>query len=416
MLVAVLGDVAHAHETALADGCVGDVLALECDLAAHGRLQSGQGINKFRLAVAVDTGDADDLARADAERHVLDGIVLVNLGGDRQMLDRQNLAARLKRALFDMEIDVSADHHSGQFLRRGMRSFDRADALALAQNGDAVGDLHDLVQLVGDKEDALALGREVFHDLHEFLDFLRRQNGRRLVEDQDLVVAVEHFENFGALLHTDGDILNDCIGIDVQTVFLRQRENLFARVLLLQEAHFVRLNAENDVVEDREALDQLEVLMHHADAEFVCVVRVADLDLAAVLVDLALLRLVQTEQDAHERRFARAVFAEQGMNFSLFQLQGNVVVGDDSGETFCDVQHLNRVIRFQVFRPPSVFMARACEDGNHCIQYTINCCINQSYFVHSVCFLQKTLCLFCTARFPALAAKAAGRFEPLSAV
>ena len=75
------------------------------------------------------------------------------------------------------------------------------------------------------------------------------------IRDRDLVVAVEHFENFGALLHTDGDILNDCIGIDVQTVFLRQRENLFERVLLLQEAHFVRLNAANkDILMKFEAL------------------------------------------------------------------------------------------------------------------------------------------------------------------
>ena len=351
VLVPVLRDMAHAHETALPDGRVGNILALKRDFAAHGRLQTGQGVDKLRLAVAVDTGDADDLARADTERHVFDGVVLMDLGGDRQVLDGQDLAARLERAFFHVEADVSADHHGRQLLRRGIRGFDRADALALAQDGDAVGDLHDLVQLVGNEEDALALGREILHDLHQLLDLLRRQNGRRLVEDQDLVVAVEHFENFGALLHTDGDILDDRVGIDVQTVFLGQIENLFARVLLLQKAHLVRLNAEDDVVEDREALDQLEVLVHHADAERVRVVRVADLNLAAVLVDLALLRLVQAEQDAHKRRFASAVFAEQGVDFTLFQPQGDVVVGDDSGETFCDVQHLNRVIRFQVLSP-----------------------------------------------------------------
>ena len=39
-----------------------------------------------------------------------------------------------------------------------------------------------------------------------------------------------------------------------------------------------RLHAEDDVVQHREALDQLEVLVHHADAEGVGVVRVFDAD------------------------------------------------------------------------------------------------------------------------------------------
>ena len=122
------------------------------------------------------------------------------------------------------------------------------------------------------------------------------------------------------------------------------------------------------------------MLVDHADAERVGVVRVADLDLAAVLVDLAFLRLIKAEEDAHERRFACAVFTEQGVDLTLFELQGDVVVGDDTGETFCDVEHLDRVLRFQVFRPPSVFMARACEDGNHFIHYTIFVRIKQKVF------------------------------------
>ena len=380
MLVPVLGDVAHAHETALADGGVGDVLALERDPAARGGLQPGQGVDELGLAVAVDARDADDLARADLEGDVLDGAVLMDLGGDRQVLDGQNLAAGVQWALFHVEIDIAADHHGRKLLRGGVRSLDGADAFALAQDRNAVRDLHDLVELMGDEEDALALGREVLHDLHELFDLLRGQDRRRLVEDEDLVVAVEHFEDLGALLHADGDILDNGVGVDVQAVFFRQVDDLFPRLLLLQEAHFVRLDAEDDVVEDGEAFDQLEVLVDHADAERVGVVRVADLDLAAVLVDLAFLRLIKAEEDAHERRFACAVFTEQGVDLTLFELQGDVVVGDDTGETFCDVEHLDRVLRFQVFRPPSVFMARACEDGNHFIHYTIFVRIKQKVF------------------------------------
>ena len=97
---------------------------------------------------------------------------------------------------------------------------------------------------------------------------------------------------------------------------------------------FVRLDAEDDVVEHGEAFHQLEVLVDHADAERVGVVRVLDLDLAPSFLIIALLRLVQAEQDAHQRGFACAVFAEQGVDLALSELKRDVVVGDDTGETF----------------------------------------------------------------------------------
>ena len=103
-------------------------------------------------------------------------------------------------------------------------------------DGAAVGDGHDLVELVGDKEDALSLRREILHDLHELFDLLRREHRGGLVEDEDLIVAVEHLEDLGALLHADGDVLDDRVRIDLQAVFLRELEHLFARLVLAQEA------------------------------------------------------------------------------------------------------------------------------------------------------------------------------------
>jgi len=45
-------------------------------------------------------------------------------------------------------------------------------------------------------------------------------------KNQDFVVAVEHFEDFRALLHPNGDILHLCVGVDVQPVTLGQRQHL----------------------------------------------------------------------------------------------------------------------------------------------------------------------------------------------
>ena len=213
MLVPVFGDVAHAVLRALADGRVGNVLAAERDLACRLLLKARQRVDKLRLAVALDTGKTDNLAPAHLKVHVLDGVILVELRGNREILDLQHDLAGRFILLVHLEVDLPSDHHGRELLHGRLARVDGADAFSLAQYRAPVGDGHNFCELVGDEKDGLSFRREIFHDLHELVDFLRGQNCRRLVEDQNLVVPVEHLENFGSLLHTDGDILYLCVRV-----------------------------------------------------------------------------------------------------------------------------------------------------------------------------------------------------------
>ncbi len=64
----------------------------------------------------------------------------------------------------------------------------------------------------------------------------------------------------------------------------------------------------------------------------------------SVLSDSALLRLIQTEQHTHHGGFTGAVFAQQGMDLTLAQLQGDIVICFDAGEFLGDVQHFDDII------------------------------------------------------------------------
>ena len=341
--MAILGNMGHAHGIPAADAGVGDILAAQADLTAYQRLKAGKTIDELRLSVAVDTGDADDLAPAHLQGHVLDGVVLMYLAGHGHVLHVQHHLAGLAGLFLHMEIDVTAHHHGGQLLDGGVLGLYGADVLALAQDGAAVGHGHDLVELVGDEKDGLALGRQILHDLHQLVDLLRRQHGGRLVEDQDLVIAVEHLQDLGTLLHTHGDVLDQGVGVDLQAVLFAEGQHLLPGLLLLQESVLCGLHAHDDVVQHGEAFHQLEVLVHHADAQRVCIVGILDGYLHAVLFDNALLGLIQTEQHAHQRGLARAVFAQQGVDLTLLQLKRDVVIGDDTREPFRDVQHFNGI-------------------------------------------------------------------------
>ena len=344
VLVAVLRDVAHARRAARADGGVGDVPAAERHAARGNLFKTRQRVNQLGLAVAVDARDAQDLALARGKAHVLDGVLLVQLAGDVQVLHLQHRLGGMGLALLHLQLHRTADHHAAQLGLAGVLGLHGAHVPALAQHGHAVGDLHDLVELVGDEQDALALLGEAAHDFHQLLDLLGGEHGGGLVEDQHLVVAVEHLQYLHALLHAHGDVLDLRVEIHLQAVSLGKLLHLAPRLLLLEEAQLRVLRAEDDVVQHREHVDQFEVLVHHADVQRGGVVGIVDLNLFAVLLDDSGLGLIEAEEDAHQRRFSGAVLAEQGMDLALAQLQCDVVVRLDAGELLGDVKHFDYIL------------------------------------------------------------------------
>ena len=344
VLMTILRDVAHAEDGTLADLHIRDILTAQRDRALFHRFEAGQAVDELRLAVSVDAGDTDDLALAHVERDLLEGVVVVELRSNREALDLQDGLAGLGRLLVDGKFHIAADHHAGKLFLRRVLDVHGADVLALAQDSAAVRHGHDLVELVGDEEDGLAFLCQAAHDVHELFDLLRRQNGSRLIEDQDLIVAVEHLEDLRALLHADGDVLDESIGVDVQAILLRELHDLFPGLILLQEARLVRLHAEDDVFKHRKALHELKVLMHHANAQCIGIVRIIDLDFHAILLDNALFRLIQAEQDAHQRGLACAVFAEERMDLAMAKLERDVVVCNDTGEPLGDIQHFDCIL------------------------------------------------------------------------
>ena len=88
----------------------------------------------------------------------------------------------------------------------------------------------------------------------------------------------------------------------------------------MQKAHFGSLCSKDDIVKHRKNINQLEVLMHHANLQRGGIIGVVNLYFYTVFADFALLRLVQTEQHTHQCGFARTVFTQQCVDFSFSKL------------------------------------------------------------------------------------------------
>ena len=102
-----------------------------------------------------------------------------------------------------------------------------------------------------------------------------------------------------------------------------------------------RLDAEHDVLGDREDRDQHEVLVDHADAGADRVAGAAELDRLAVDEDLALVRPVEAGEDVHQGGLAGAVLAEQAEDLAGPDLQVHVGIGNDAAEPLGDAPELD---------------------------------------------------------------------------
>ena len=310
-------------------GSVGRVILDAC--AALGGLQTGNGLQQLLLAVAGDARNAEDLAAVNREgRIVQHGDALG--AADGQMFNVQPLD-RVDRL--------------GQLGLVGVLCGDVTDILALAQDGDTVTDGQDLVQLVGDDDDRLAVGLHVADDAEQLLGLLRGQNCRRLVEDQDVRAAVQHLDDLQRLLLADAHLVDLLVEVKGELVLFADGAGLVVdlfQVELLAAAH-----RQGDILCRGEHVHELEVLVDHADAQVQRVAGGADGRRLVADIDLALVGEVDTGDHVHQGRLAAAVFAQQGQNLAAAHAQGNILVGHDGAKGLGDVLQAH-----------SIFVLRHC--------------------------------------------------------
>ena len=172
-------------------------------------------------------------------------------------------AERRCRAL-DIEDHVAADHQARQFARVGGRRVQFGDDPAGPHHRHPVGHGHDLLELVGDQQDRLAARLQAAEKIEERPDLARRQHARRLVQDEDVGVAVEQLQDLDALLAAHGQTPDRLVRIDVEAE--GSAELLKPADVLLEIEAESAAEAEDDVLDHRQGRHQHEMLMDHADA------------------------------------------------------------------------------------------------------------------------------------------------------
>ncbi len=127
--------------------------------------------------------DAEYLALSNGKIDPVD-LFAATIAAHSKPLDLENGFSGFGLALEAIEQYLSADHHPRQILFGGFGGVDGTDGLAVAEDGDVLGDRQRLVEFVRDENERVTVGPEVVHDVHQALDLLGRKHRRRFVENE----------------------------------------------------------------------------------------------------------------------------------------------------------------------------------------------------------------------------------------
>ena len=132
---------------------------------AVGVLYAAQGAQHLALAVALGAGEAENFAAADVKRHVAEARAA-------EAADRQHdLGRPARRSLRIFRLDRAADHHGDEVvLGEPVVDLVGAPALAVAQDGYAVGKGEDLRQAMADIDHRGAAGDGAPDDAAQLFD------------------------------------------------------------------------------------------------------------------------------------------------------------------------------------------------------------------------------------------------------
>ena len=298
--------------------------------ALRGR-RAEQPFEQFGAAGADESGEAEDLAGAHFEIHVL------RPAGNGDAADLEHRRSGRGHILGRIHVrDIAADHQVGHLLAgRFGRRRPRHEA-TVAHDDDFIGDAFHLVELVRDVDDGHALGLELGDQGEQALGLCRRQGGRRFIHDQQAGVARDGLGDLDELLLGDNQppYLGFRVGLQADSLHGGLGGGVHRAVV--EEQPLLLLVAEEDVLGDGQVFGEVEFLVDQDDAFVLGFARIGETMRHAVDREIAFGGLLVAGEDLDQRRLSGAVLAEQADDLARFQREADAVQDFNEAETFGD--------------------------------------------------------------------------------
>ena len=356
----VVGHAQHAHDTgsapvlrqqgdALLDG-VGRAMDLDL-LALVGNLALGVGTNaehafhQLGTLSAHQAGHAQNLALVQLKAAVAEA---AGVNGGKVLHLQHHFVAGLVLT-HGVQVGQLTTHHLGDDKVGGQAlAVPGADVLAIAHDGHFVGNAQDLVHLMADVDDGNAFLFQIINDAEQRLNLVGSQRRGGLVQNQHLAVGADSLGDFHRLHLRHAQLAQLLLGVEVHAHPLQQGGGVLIHFFMIHHREGTEflggIAAKIDVFCHTAGGHGLKLLVHHGDALAQRVQGIGDVHLLALVVDLALIHLVNAEHTFHQRGLACAVFAHQRMHMSGLQLELGMVQRLHTREGFDHAFHLQAVL------------------------------------------------------------------------
>ena len=293
---------------------------VENNAAGQGLLQAEQHPAQLVHTAVGESAEAQDLAPV--QRHI--DILEEGAQGDVSGL-QQHLAA-VGSVVIGSEIvalKLPADHQGAHPLHGHALPVQGVDNQAVPEDGDRVAPLHQLIQIVTDEQH-----RPVFllHPFNEFVNepaSLRRQGGRRLVNDEDIRLADHSPGNLHDLPVLKVELLDVHAAFDLRDADFRQyRVRLPVDPLPVQEAESGKLlqTSGKNIGCHVQPRKGGRLLNNHGNPVILRVHHAVRRVFFPVEEEFSAVHAQSARHNGGKRGFAGAVLADQAANFPAVDL------------------------------------------------------------------------------------------------
>ena len=212
--LAIFGDERQAERDPRLDVQPVQIFAVEHNRAARFGVQPDQAFQQFGAACAHQAVNADDFARVQRERHMIDHIAAAD-ARQGQVFDAQHFLLQRVIAVGEQAVRPPPDHLLDDPVEADIGGGRFRDQHPIAQHGEGITDVQQFVQLVRDVNNRHILRFQFADNAEQHFDFGIAQRRSRLVHDQDADVLRQRFGDLDDLLLADAQIADRGFGIDV---------------------------------------------------------------------------------------------------------------------------------------------------------------------------------------------------------
>ncbi len=278
------------------------------DLSGSRLAHARQAFSELALSIAGYTRQAEDLSGMDFQVQPVQSLGAAIPHG-LQPPDLQHDRPGLDRSRFEL-FEFTTHHHLHQLIAGHLARRSRADHPAVAQNGDAVADVHHLVQLVRDEDQRMAFLHHAPQRCKQIIDFLRGKDCGWLIEDDQPCAAVQRFHDLHPLLFANGKLPYVGARIHLEAVCARQFPDAARHFIEIQQRLTRRTQPKSYILGDGQGGHQHKMLMDHADPDADGIGRGMERLCLAVNENFAFIGLIEAIQLPHQRALAGAVFSK----------------------------------------------------------------------------------------------------------